>query len=72
MKLVYSNNGVEVKAGDPAKTFRGESVTVKAIIKPRSPQSTGRVEIEIDGGTAENYPSVIGAEWVGREDQTHH
>lgn len=69
MRLVYSQTGKEVQLGDAVTTSRGDKAIVRDIVKPHKPASTGRVEIEIDGGNALFYPSVIGAEWIEREDQ---
>jgi hypothetical protein len=54
-----------VKRGDVAITFRGESARVTGWTLPRTPESTGRVSLVIEGtdGEAECYPSVINAEW---------
>jgi hypothetical protein len=65
-KLIYIATGQPVKKGDIATTFRGESAKVLGWALPRTPESTGRVHLVIEGaapGWAEYYPSVINAEW---------
>lgn len=69
MRLIYKNSNVEVKPGDAAQTFRGETVIVEDIEKPKSSASTGRVHVIASGVRESFYPSVIGAEWIGREDR---
>ena len=67
MKLVYENTGCEVKVGEPARTFRGETVYIEGWEEPRHAGSTGRVyvkEMRENGFTCGYYPSVIGAVWV--------
>lgn len=67
MKLVYEKTGLDVKVGDNATTFRGESVVVRSIEKPRHGGSTGRVYFE--DGLGGVFPSVIDAKWIDRDDQ---
>jgi hypothetical protein len=70
MKLIYTNTGAPAKLGDTVETFRGERAILLGIQEPHKPASTGRVYIQLDGSRAsrEFFPSVIGAEWVGRGD----
>lgn len=65
MKLVLKDTETELVVGETYKTFRGEDVVLNSIEKPHSPASTGRVH------TSEGsfFPSVIGAEWIEREDR---
>ncbi len=78
MKLTYTKDnrarhaaGSAVQVGDEVLTFRGEEVTVLGISKPTHAASTGRVTVgdEDSNWTMEYFPSVIGAEWVEREDR---
>ena len=66
-------NGKRVEIGDTIKTFRGEPGILKSIVVPHKAGSTGRVYVELDESESqwdsEFFPSVIGAEWVGRTDQ---
>ena len=70
MQLVYSKNGKAVETGDIVKLRDGKAV-VEYITKPHKPASTGRVGIKYieNKWTMEYFPSVIGAEWIGRTDQ---
>jgi hypothetical protein len=70
MKLVYKENGQEVKVGDPC-TFNGEpDATVEYFEKPHKHSSGGKVTIKwgIQGSRGEYFVGVIGAEWIERED----
>lgn len=73
MKLVYTEDKTrEVKLGDEVTLKDGEIVTIQTIERPHKPSSTGRVYVK---GRRKNdfargyFPSVIGAEWIEREDQ---
>lgn len=71
MQLVYSNTSAPVNTGDIVH-IRNTPYFVQAIIEPHKPSSTGRVWcISMDERKTFNewFPSVIGAEWVGRTDQ---
>jgi hypothetical protein len=72
MRLVYSESGdVEVKTGDVVHV-RNVPHYVMSIVKPHKPASTGRVLCKAmteEGWVCEWFPSVIGAEWIEREDQ---
>lgn len=76
MKLVYDDTGEEVQVGDTARTFRGDEIRVAAVVLPAHGGSTGRVYVKyVDDwmkpvNTREFFPSVIGATWVDREDQS--
>lgn len=70
MYLTYSKTQERVTVGDEVLTFRGEPVVVTGIELPKHAGSTGRVYVRSmdEHGTEEGfYPSVIGAEWVGRK-----
>lgn len=72
MKLIYTETKKEVEVGDEVKTFRGDMVSIKEIIKPHKSSSTGLVRIiYLVGPPIEHsvYPSVVGAEWIEREDR---
>jgi hypothetical protein len=64
MMLVNATTGMPVHVGDVARTFRGEVVTVLGGSPPHKPESTGRVQVEIDGHDMEYYPGVIDAKWI--------
>jgi hypothetical protein len=74
MKLVYEGTQVPVQVGDTVQVDN-KTFVVYSITKPHKPSSTGRVQCR---GTrladarwvfSEWFPSVIGAEWIEREDQ---
>ncbi|WP_432263069.1 hypothetical protein [Cupriavidus sp. TMH.W2] len=71
MRLVYTATREPVAIDDTVTTSKGDKVVVKGFIKPRHSGSTGRVLVVYEGFTepAEYYPSVIGAEWIDREDR---
>lgn len=65
MKLVYKDSKQPVKVGDPV-VVSGVATTVDDFPKPHKPNSEGKVTL---GTGATYYVSVIGAEWVDREDR---
>lgn len=65
MKLVYKDSKQLVKIGDSV-TIGGEATTVADFPKPHKPNSEGKVTL---ASGATYYVSVIGAEWVDREDR---
>jgi len=71
MRLVYEDNGKEVEVGDVRETSGGDTVEVTYFRKPHKPSSSGKISVrhQLDGWTSEYYVSVIGAEWVEREDR---
>ena len=72
MRLVYKATGKEVKVGDVVETSRGEQCTVKYFVKPYKPSSEGKVTVQFGEdkfNCMEYYVSVIGAEWIEREDR---
>lgn len=66
MKLVYKNTQQPVNLGDVVILKSGEAATVDYFAQPHKPSSEGKVSI-LPGG--EFYVSVIGAEWIDREDR---
>lgn len=71
MKLVYTTNPQqEVKVGDRI-TLDEEQFVITYFRQPSSPASSGKVTIaRPDGsGSREYYVSIIGAEWIEREDR---
>lgn len=71
MRLVYTATGKEVRVGDRVKTFNGDEVTVTYFRPPHKPSSSGKVSVKSDGRDYSNeyFVSVIGAEWIEREDR---
>ena len=73
MRLVYKATGKEVKVGDIATTFRGKKCEVKYFRPPHKPNSEGKISVRSEGDSfdMEYYVSVIGAEWIDREDRRY-
>lgn len=74
MRLVYTNGpkkGQLVKVGDRADMSSGEQVIVRSFREPHKPASEGHVAVKFPGAKMERmyYVSVIGAEWIEREDR---
>ncbi len=79
MKLIYTTTKLEVKVGDVIVKDRMSSdpmagkvtLEVTDIVKPHKPGSTGKVYVRENGQLSPwaYFPSVIGAEWIEREDQ---
>jgi len=79
VRLVYKDTQQEVKVGDfNTLDSTGETVKVISFQKPHKPSSSGKVVVEFvpaPGNTGaigtqqEYYVSVIGAEWIEREDR---
>lgn len=73
MRLVYTRSGDPVKVGDVGKTSRGDKVKVTYFREPHSSASEGKVTVQFldleDDWTQEFYVSIIGAEWIEREDR---
>lgn len=65
MKLVYTQTQTPVQVGDQV-TVNGQVVRVDHFRPPHKPESSGRVTLS---NGAEYYVSVIGAEWIEREDR---
>lgn len=76
MRLVSELTGKEVKAGDVV-LVDGEAWIIQFAPKPHKPESSGRVylvapdheERTTPNATRSYYVSVIGAEWIEREDR---
>lgn len=74
MKLIYTDGpkkGELVKVGDEVRTSHRNKATVTFFREPHKPESEGKVSIK-NGKTGceqELYVSVIGAEWIDREDR---
>lgn len=70
MRLVYELTGRECKAGD-VTLVDGQAWIITHTPKPHKPESSGRVSLESPSGanTRTLYVSVIGAEWIEREDR---
>jgi hypothetical protein len=70
MKLIYSDSKEEVKIGDSI-SVQGVSFLIDYFAKPHKPSSIGKVTIRSvqEGCRNEYYVSVIGAEWIEREDR---
>lgn len=67
--------GQEVKVGDRVRVHnQDEPMMVVQVQFPHKPESTGRVIVSPDGQSedwrtwATYFPSVVGAEWIERED----
>ena len=71
MRLVYKATGKEVKVGDVVTTSKGEKCEVTYFRPPHKPSSSGKVTVQFEGSNSsmEYYVSVIGAEWIEREDR---
>ena len=81
MNLIYNSTlinagrkGQPVTVGDVVTTSDGESVRVTHFRPPHKPSSSGKVCVkytsqEVKGYESEYYVSVIGAEWVARDDR---
>lgn len=73
MRLVYTATNAEVKVGDCVK-IDGEKHSVEYFRFPHKSSSQGKVSMSAYDGKrkmtpTEYYVSVIGAEWIEREDQ---
>jgi hypothetical protein len=73
MRLVYKATQQPVKLGDPVRLWESDW-TVTYFREPHKPDSEGKVTIRLKGeeepsGT-ELYVSIIGAEWIEREDRS--
>lgn len=63
--------GELVQPGDNTFTFRGEPCIVNHFAPPHKSSSSGKISVQVIGESysSEFYVSVIGAEWVDREDR---
>jgi hypothetical protein len=71
MRLVYTATGQNVSVGDVV-TVRDRPHTVGFFRPPSNPASSGKVTVWPEGNRAaarEYFVSVIGAEWIDREDR---
>jgi len=70
MRLVYAATQKPVKFGDPV-TLNGQQFTVDSFRKPHKPDSEGKVSLRQGNWPfpSEVYVSIIGAEWIEREDR---
>lgn len=71
MRLVYKATGEDVKVGDVVTTSKGKKCEVKYFRPPHKPSSSGKVTVRFEDSdfNMEYYVSVIGAEWIEREDR---
>jgi len=77
MRLVYQETGDEVRVGDRVVLRDGEVVEVTYFRPPHKPSSSGKVCVRTVSddpadewrSDSEYYVSVIGAEWIEREDR---
>lgn len=71
MRLVYKATGEEVKVGDIATMRDGTKCEITYFKPPHKSSSSGKVTVKEDGDTfcREYYVSIIGAEWIEREDR---
>lgn len=71
--LTKSDAKTEVCIGDGVKTAgpHGEWFTVRGIVQPHKPESTGRMMVWSPSGGFEHsyFPSVFNCEWIEREDR---
>lgn len=65
MRLVYSKTGKPVRVGDEV-TVSGVVSRIESCPPPHKPDSSGRVFLS---NGANYYVSLIGAEWIDREDR---
>lgn len=77
MKLVYKATGLPVALGDTVILLgSGEEARVAHFKPPHKPSSQGHVTVDFPlhkrrraNATREYYVSIIGAEWIDREDR---
>jgi hypothetical protein len=74
MRLVYKANQHPVRLGDNVAMPDGSNGTICYFSVPHKPDSEGKVTLLAEGAKephgTEVYVSVIGAEWIEREDRT--
>jgi hypothetical protein len=70
MRLIYTASGELVKVGDQVMVG-AELYVVLYFREPHKPSSSGKATVSLVGYSqqSEYYVSVIGAEWVDREDR---
>lgn len=71
MRLVYIATQKPVTKGD-LLTLNGATVAVQDFPQPHKPASSGKVTVwdDVNQQASTYYVSVIGAEWIEREDRT--
>lgn len=71
MKLVYKDTNREVKVGDSVILFDGTVGKVTYFRPPHKSSSSGKISVRLNGDSfdSEYFVSVIGAEWIEREDR---
>lgn len=69
MRLVYEGTQREVRVGDQVRLDE-RTWKVIGVGEPHKPASTGRVYLRSEGYEQGFFPSVIGAVWIEREDQS--
>lgn len=78
MQLVYTATQKPVTKGDTVE-INGQQLVIEYFAKPHKCSSQGKVSLrpadqpeETPNGGSEYYVSVIGAEWIEREDRLAH
>jgi len=74
MRLVYTDNGEEVKVGDIITREDRRQYQVVYFREPHKSSSSGKVTVKAPDEDEhsmgmEYYVSIIGAKWIEREDQ---
>jgi hypothetical protein len=72
MKLVYTKTGELVRLGDKVTLSDGTEAVVTFFAPPHKPSSSGKISVKWGGNESswsEFYVSVVGAEWIEREDR---
>lgn len=71
MQLVYKDTSKPVKVGDIFRLHNGENAEVHFFRPPHKASSEGKVTMRFndDDHMIEYNVSVIGAEWINREDR---
>lgn len=72
MRLVYKETGEEVKVGDVVTLSNEKKCKVAYFRPPHKTSSSGKVTVQFGEdkfNCMEYYVSVIGAEWIEREDR---
>lgn len=73
MRLIYKATGKPVTKGDVV-TLDGTDFVIGMLPQPHKPDSEGKVYVHVAGtddrvNMTQFYVSVIGAEWIEREDR---
>lgn len=71
MRLIYTKTGKEVTIGDLVTLNDGDVAEVSFFRKPHKPSSGGKVSVTYPDKDWQHefFVSVIGAEWIEREDR---